>query len=44
MTYEKLARSIRYYYDSGIISPNPGRFTFRFDWGSGFGLMWLPAQ
>ncbi|CAF0770852.1 unnamed protein product [Rotaria sordida] len=30
MTYEKLARAIRYYYSSGIIHPTPGRFTFQF--------------
>lgn len=36
MTYDKLARAIRYYYSSGIILSNPGRFTFRFGSRSGF--------
>ncbi|CAF3333009.1 unnamed protein product [Rotaria socialis] len=35
MTYEKLARAIRYYYSGGIIRPTPGRFTFRFGSSSG---------
>ncbi|CAM4792273.1 unnamed protein product [Rotaria magnacalcarata] len=35
MTYEKLARAIRYYYSGGVIRPTPGRFTFRFGSGSG---------
>ncbi|CAF4518439.1 unnamed protein product, partial [Rotaria magnacalcarata] len=43
MTYEKLARAIRYYYSGGVIRPTPGRFTFRFGSGSGFGKTWLPA-
>ncbi|CAF5122883.1 unnamed protein product, partial [Rotaria sp. Silwood1] len=30
MTYDKLARAIRYYYSTGIIRPTPGRFTFEF--------------
>ncbi len=43
MTYDKLARAIRYYYASGIILPSPGRFTFRFGPKSGFGARWWPA-
>lgn len=43
MTYDKLARALRYYYSSGIMHPNPGRFTFRFGTKSGFGTKWLPA-
>ncbi|CAF3625284.1 unnamed protein product [Adineta steineri] len=30
MTYDKLARGIRYYYSGGIIRRTAGRFTFRF--------------
>jgi hypothetical protein len=43
MTYEKLARGIRYYYNSGIICQTPGRFTFRFGWQSGFNTSWMPS-
>lgn len=40
MTYEKLARAIRYYYHTGIMSSHPGRYTFRFGPKSGFGIDW----
>ncbi len=43
MTYDKLARGIRYYYSSGIIQQTPGRFTFQFGLASGFGTHWMPA-
>ncbi len=43
MTYDKLARAIRYYYGSGIMASSPGRFTFRFGPKSGFGMTWWPA-
>ncbi|CAF1665735.1 unnamed protein product [Rotaria magnacalcarata] len=36
MTYDKLARALRYYYGNGIMHPSPGRFTFRFGSKSGF--------
>ncbi|CAF1557134.1 unnamed protein product [Didymodactylos carnosus] len=36
MTYDKLARAIRYYYSQDIIKPSSGRFTFRFGANSGF--------
>ncbi|CAF4736382.1 unnamed protein product [Rotaria sp. Silwood2] len=44
MTYDKLARALRYYYGNGIMYPNPGRFTFRFGPKSGFGISWWPAD
>ncbi|CAF3746399.1 unnamed protein product [Rotaria socialis] len=40
MTYDKLARALRYYYGNGIMHPSPGRFTFRFGLKSGFGTSW----
>lgn len=44
MTYEKLSRAIRHYYDKGIMCRTRGRFTFRFDRASGFGSSWFPAE
>ncbi|CAF0917844.1 unnamed protein product [Rotaria sordida] len=44
MTYDKLARALRYYYGNGIMYPSPGRFTFRFGPKSGFGISWRPAD
>ncbi|CAF0858893.1 unnamed protein product [Didymodactylos carnosus] len=44
MTYDKLARAIRYYYPQGIINSSPGRFTFRFGTKSGFGDTWKPSN
>jgi hypothetical protein len=43
MTYDKLARAIRYYYASGIMHSSAGRYTFRFGAKSGFGTTWWPA-
>ncbi|UJR09644.1 hypothetical protein I4U23_013878 [Adineta vaga] len=43
MTYDKVARALRYYYGSGIMQPNAGRFTFRFGPKSGFGVTWWPV-
>lgn len=43
MTYDKLARALRYYYGSQIMHPAPGRFTFRFGSKSGFGVSWRPG-
>ena len=43
MTYDKLARAIRYYYPSETICRSKGRFTFRFGQNSGFGSSWYPA-
>lgn len=40
MTYDKLARAIRMYYTNKVISRTPGRYTFRFDVGSGFNVTW----
>ena len=44
MTYDKLARAIRYYYGNGIMHSNPGRFTFRFGAKSGFRTAWFPGE
>ncbi|CAF1161136.1 unnamed protein product [Adineta ricciae] len=43
MTYDKVARALRYYYSSGIMQPNPGRYTFKFGPKSGFGTAWWPV-
>ena len=43
MTYDKLARAIRYYYRNGVMTSSPGRFTFRFGPKSGFGTAWWPV-
>lgn len=42
MNYDKFARGIRYYYNTEVILPTPGRFTFRFGAPSGFGSTWIP--
>ncbi|CAF1658666.1 unnamed protein product, partial [Didymodactylos carnosus] len=44
MTYDKLARAIRFYYKLDIIRPTAGQFTFRFGPNSGFGTVWKPEQ
>lgn len=44
MTYDKLARAIRYYYASRVIVSTPGRFTFQFGSKSGFRETWWPAH
>ncbi|CAF1229406.1 unnamed protein product [Adineta ricciae] len=43
MTYDKVARALRYYYSSEIMQPNPGRYTFKFGPKSGFGKSWWPV-
>ncbi|CAF1534741.1 unnamed protein product [Adineta steineri] len=43
MTYDKVARALRYYYSSGVMHPSSGRYTFRFGPKSGFGTTWSPV-
>ncbi|CAF1458728.1 unnamed protein product, partial [Didymodactylos carnosus] len=44
MTYEKLARALRFYYKTGVIVQTPGRHTFQFGPKSGFGSLWTPKE
>ncbi|CAF0864473.1 unnamed protein product [Didymodactylos carnosus] len=42
MTYDKMARALRLYYKSGIMTPVNGRYTFQFGPQSGFNTSWIP--
>ncbi|CAF1282741.1 unnamed protein product [Didymodactylos carnosus] len=42
MTYDKMARALRLYYKSGIMTSVKGRYTFQFGPQSGFNTLWKP--
>ncbi|CAF1033819.1 unnamed protein product [Didymodactylos carnosus] len=44
MTYDKLARALRFYYKKGFMMQTHGHYTFQFGPKSGFGTLWKPKD